>query len=138
MPVLRQRRRLLPPARPTDQHGGAAGGSPAPIPRAAGEGRWPAVTVLDALVQELVELTPQVPAPDWDLALCQETDPEVFFPELGESGEPAKQVCRRCDLREECLGWALATRQKYGIWGGLSARERQRLLRRRREVTAGA
>lgn len=64
-----------------------------------------------------------------DEALCAQTDPEEFFPEKGGSTRQAKQICARCDVRAECLETALATDEHYGIWGGLSERERRRLKR---------
>ena len=67
---------------------------------------------------------------DWqDAGLCAQTDPEMFFPEKGGSTKDAKRVCRACDVRAECLEYALATDQRFGIWGGLSKRERRRLRR---------
>jgi WhiB family redox-sensing transcriptional regulator len=63
------------------------------------------------------------------LALCAETDPEAFFPEKGGSTKDAKRVCRNCEVRAQCLDFALATDQRFGIWGGLSERERRRLKR---------
>lgn len=60
-------------------------------------------------------------------ALCAETDPDAFFPVRGGSTRAAKRVCARCPIRPECLSWALATGERYGVWGGLSERERQRL-----------
>jgi len=69
--------------------------------------------------------------PGWhDLALCAETDPEAFFPEKGGSTREAKKVCVRCEVRVECLEYALAKDERFGIWGGLSERERRRLKRR--------
>jgi WhiB family redox-sensing transcriptional regulator len=62
-------------------------------------------------------------------AVCAETDPEVFFPEKGGSVAQAKKVCAGCDFTEECLQYALDNGERFGIWGGLSERER-RLLRR--------
>ena len=68
------------------------------------------------------------PAPDWkDRALCAETDPEAFFPEKGGSTREAKKVCVSCDVRAECLDFALGNDERFGIWGGLSERERRRL-----------
>jgi WhiB family transcriptional regulator, redox-sensing transcriptional regulator len=64
-----------------------------------------------------------------DLALCAETDPESFFPEKGGSTREAKRVCRSCEVRAECLEYALETEQRFGIWGGMSERERRRLKR---------
>ncbi len=62
-----------------------------------------------------------------DRALCAETDPEIFFPEKGESTSPAKRVCRACEVRLECLKFALENRERFGVYGGLSERERRRL-----------
>ena len=63
-------------------------------------------------------------------ALCAETDPEAFFPEKGGSTREAKKVCTGCEVRAECLEYALANDERFGIWGGLSERERRRLRRR--------
>jgi WhiB family transcriptional regulator, redox-sensing transcriptional regulator len=60
-------------------------------------------------------------------ALCAQTDPEAFFPEKGGSTREAKRVCLGCDVRAECLDYALAHDERFGIWGGLSERERRRL-----------
>ena len=66
--------------------------------------------------------------PAWqDNALCAETDPEAFFPEKGGSTREAKQVCRACEVRAECLTFALERDERFGIYGGLSERERRRL-----------
>ena len=62
-------------------------------------------------------------------ALCAETDPEAFFPEKGGSTREAKKVCVSCEVRAECLGFALGNDERFGIWGGLSERERRRLRR---------
>ena len=61
--------------------------------------------------------------------LCAQTDPEAFFPEKGGSTREAKKVCLTCDVRQECLEYALAHDERFGIWGGLSERERRRLKR---------
>jgi WhiB family transcriptional regulator, redox-sensing transcriptional regulator len=63
-------------------------------------------------------------------ALCAQTDPEAFFPEKGGSTREAKKVCTGCDVRAECLEYALANDERFGIWGGLSERERRKLKRR--------
>jgi WhiB family redox-sensing transcriptional regulator len=63
-------------------------------------------------------------------SLCAQTDPEAFFPENGGSTREAKRVCLSCDVRSECLEYALAHDERFGIWGGLSERERRRLKRR--------
>ncbi|MGY1690748.1 WhiB family transcriptional regulator [Geodermatophilus sp. SYSU D00697] len=65
-------------------------------------------------------------------ALCAETDPEAFFPEKGGSTREAKRVCAGCPVRSQCLEFALANDERFGIWGGLSERERRRLRLQRR------
>ncbi len=68
---------------------------------------------------------------DWqERALCAQTDPEAFFPEKGGSTREAKKVCTGCEVRDECLEYALANDERFGIWGGLSERERRKLKRR--------
>lgn len=64
-----------------------------------------------------------------DRALCSQTDPEAFFPEKGGSTREAKRVCLGCDVRRECLEYALTHDERFGIWGGLSERERRRVKR---------
>jgi len=63
-------------------------------------------------------------------ALCAQTDPEAFFPEKGGSTREAKRVCTGCEVRVECLEYALDNDERFGIWGGLSERERRKLKRR--------
>ena len=63
-------------------------------------------------------------------ALCAETDPEAFFPEKGGSTREAKKICTGCEVKAECLEYALSNDERFGIWGGLSERERRRLRRR--------
>ena len=63
-------------------------------------------------------------------ALCAQTDPEAFFPEKGGSTREAKRVCTSCEVRSQCLEYALANDERFGIWGGLSERERRKLKRR--------
>jgi WhiB family transcriptional regulator, redox-sensing transcriptional regulator len=68
---------------------------------------------------------------EWMLeAKCLDADPEAFFPEKGGSTREAKRICAACPVREECLDHALANDERFGIWGGLSERERRRLKRR--------
>ena len=64
-------------------------------------------------------------------ANCMGVDPELFFPERGSSTREAKEVCRGCVVREDCLEYALANSEKFGIWGGMSERERRRVRRMR-------
>lgn len=63
-------------------------------------------------------------------ALCAQTDPEAFFPEKGGSTRDAKKVCGACNVKSQCLEYALANDERFGIWGGLSERERRRLRKR--------
>jgi WhiB family transcriptional regulator, redox-sensing transcriptional regulator len=64
-------------------------------------------------------------------ANCMGVDPDLFFPERGASTREAKEVCRGCVVREDCLEYALENAEKFGIWGGMSERERRRLRRAR-------
>ena len=64
-------------------------------------------------------------------ANCMGVDPELFFPERGASTREAKEVCRGCVVREDCLEFAIANSEKFGIWGGMSERERRRVRRMR-------
>lgn len=64
-------------------------------------------------------------------ANCMGVDPDLFFPERGASTREAKEVCRGCVVREDCLEYALDNGEKFGIWGGMSERERRRLRRAR-------
>lgn len=73
-------------------------------------------------------------APDmswYELGDCRGVDPDLFFPERGASTEEAKAVCAGCAVREQCLEFALTNGEKFGIWGGLSERERRRIRRER-------
>jgi WhiB family redox-sensing transcriptional regulator len=72
-----------------------------------------------------------------DLANCLGVDPDLFFPERGASTREAKEVCRGCVVREDCLEYALRNGEKFGIWGGMSERERRR-IRRQRAVARAA
>ncbi len=80
---------------------------------------------LDVILDDYAEVG------DWqDRALCAQTDPEAFFPEKGGSTREAKRICASCEVRAECLEYALQNDERFGIWGGLSERERRRLKRR--------
>jgi WhiB family redox-sensing transcriptional regulator len=78
---------------------------------------------------EALGLTRQAePEDSWqDEALCAEVDPEMFFPEKGGSTKKAKEVCAACTVRIECLQFAMDRDERFGIYGGLSERERRRL-----------
>ena len=100
------------------------GAAPVPIAR-------PHLTVVpDAPVAFEPEPLPPANPDEWqDRALCAQTDPEAFFPEKGGSTREAKKICLGCEVRHECLDYALAHDERFGIWGGLSERERRRLKR---------
>jgi WhiB family redox-sensing transcriptional regulator len=74
---------------------------------------------------------------DWQAAAaCRGLDSEVFFHPENERGpsrrrreQNAKRVCAYCPVQRTCLAWALRTREPYGVWGGLSTEERERLIR---------
>lgn len=67
-----------------------------------------------------------------DDAACAGEDGTLFFPDRGESAHPAKMICSRCVVRADCLAYALDTGVKYGIWGGLTEKERGSHTARRR------
>ncbi len=76
-----------------------------------------------------------------ELANCLGVDPDLFFPERGASTREAKEVCRGCVVQADCLEFALDNGEKFGIWGGMSERERRRIRRQRalaRRHTGGA
>ncbi|MFG2165545.1 WhiB family transcriptional regulator [Micromonospora chersina] len=75
--------------------------------------------------------------PDWHAdGLCQQVDAELFFPERGQSAEPAKSICQRCPVQRDCLNWSLAKREPFGVWGGLSEPERRRVLSGKQRLAA--
>lgn len=71
-------------------------------------------------------------ADEVDQASCAQSDPDAWYPEKGrkDSVTIAKKVCKNCPIRERCLEIALENDERYGVWGGLSERERRRLKRR--------
>jgi WhiB family redox-sensing transcriptional regulator len=70
-----------------------------------------------------------------DQANCKGANADLFFPERGASTRTAKGICRECQVRPECLEFAITTGEKFGIWGGMSERERRR-VRRERQIAA--
>ena len=67
-----------------------------------------------------------------DRGACRGLDPGVFYPETDEDALAAKAVCGVCDVRSSCLEHALNRREKQGVWGGATERERRRIIRQRR------
>ena len=86
--------------------------------------------VEEAYMSELLEMDDDGALGWQERALCAQTDPEAFFPEKGGSTREAKKVCLSCDVRGECLEYALSNDERFGIWGGLSERERRKLKKR--------
>jgi WhiB family redox-sensing transcriptional regulator len=68
------------------------------------------------------------------LGACRGLDAAVFYPESEEEAEVAKEVCDQCGVRSACLEFALSHREKVGVWGGATERERRRILRHRRRT----
>ena len=70
--------------------------------------------------------------PSWtEEANCKGADADLFFPERGASTRTAKEICRACTVQDESLEYAVENSEKFGIWGGLSERERRRVKRQR-------
>lgn len=75
-------------------------------------------------------------APDWvTRSACRSADPDELFV-TGAAQNRAKAVCTGCPVRTECLSDALDNRVEFGVWGGMTERERRALLRRRPDVTS--
>lgn len=67
-------------------------------------------------------------------AACRNADPDALFVQ-GAAQNRAKLICRGCPIRTECLADALDNRTEFGVWGGMTERERRALLRRRPDVS---
>ena len=68
-------------------------------------------------------------------ARCRGVDPEIFYPPEEDDALEAKAICAECPVREVCLDHALERREKLGVWGGMTERERRRMLRQRRKAS---
>ena len=66
-----------------------------------------------------------------DFGNCLGADPDLFFPERGASAKEAKEVCRGCVVRDDCLEYALQNSEKFGVWGGMDEAERRSIRRQR-------
>jgi WhiB family transcriptional regulator, redox-sensing transcriptional regulator len=66
-------------------------------------------------------------------AACRGVDPDIFYPVSDEEAEEAKAICSECPVRQPCLEYALANRERDGVWGGATERERRRIIRQRRK-----
>lgn len=69
-----------------------------------------------------------------ELGACRGLEPEVFYPDDGDEALEAKAVCAECSVRVACLEYALSSREKSGVWGGATERERRRMIRQRRRT----
>jgi len=67
-------------------------------------------------------------------AACRGLDPDIFYPVSDDDAWGAKAVCVACPVRQTCLEHALTVREREGVWGGLTERERRRVLRQRRRT----
>ncbi len=115
---------------PTDSTAGAARGVCADNGRKEREGGSEVSSPrLSLVVTGFDEMFESIEEQWQERALCAQTDPEAFFPEKGGSTREAKRICMGCEVRDECLEYALAHDERFGIWGGLSERERRRLKR---------
>jgi WhiB family redox-sensing transcriptional regulator len=68
-------------------------------------------------------------------AACRGLDPEIFFPASDDDADSAKAVCDACAVRQACLEHALGIREKEGVWGGATEKERRRIIRQRRRAS---
>lgn len=76
------------------------------------------------------------PQPWAEHGACRGADPDLFFPERGQDTTRAKKVCTTCPVRQQCLSYALSHGERFGVWGGLSGRERRRLRRSQQDAVA--
>jgi WhiB family transcriptional regulator, redox-sensing transcriptional regulator len=67
-------------------------------------------------------------------AACRGVEPDIFYPASDEEAEVAKAVCAVCPVRQPCLEYALSSRERDGVWGGATEKERRRILRQRRKT----
>ena len=67
-------------------------------------------------------------------AACRGVDPDIFYPVSDEEAEEAKAICSECSVRQPCLEYAIANRERDGVWGGATERERRRIIRQRRKT----
>ena len=81
-------------------------------------------------VRAMTVILPVVRQQWLDRAACLQADPDAFYPEKGGSSRAAKRVCHTCPVQTDCLSYALANDERFGIWGGMSERERRQLKRR--------
>ena len=71
----------------------------------------------------------------YELPLCAQTDQSFFFPDKSDNSDAAiaRSICALCMHKQECLDWAIATNEEFGIWGGASPRQRRRIKEKRKK-----
>ena len=67
-----------------------------------------------------------------DKAACRGSDPDIFYPVNEDDADEAIAICMACPVREPCLEYALVARERYGVWGGTTEKDRRRIWRKRR------
>lgn len=70
----------------------------------------------------------------WDMGACRGLDASIFYPDDEDEAEGARQVCSQCHVQAACLEYALSEREKAGVWGGATERDRRRIIRQRRRT----
>ena len=68
----------------------------------------------------------------WDRGACRGLDASIFYPDDDDDAAGAKDVCGTCVVQTACLEHALTSREKSGVWGGATERDRRRIIRQRR------
>lgn len=71
-------------------------------------------------LMQLAELADPENSLEWQReALCNQTDPEAFFPDYERDGRMAKEVCKECPVKTQCFNYAVSNKEEFGIWGGV-------------------
>jgi WhiB family transcriptional regulator, redox-sensing transcriptional regulator len=99
------------------------------------------VIAADLLSPRCLEEAAADPRREWSVdALCVTSDLDIFFPPGDDPAMEARQICADCPVRGQCLAYAVAADEPFGIWGGLDTQERRTLRRllQRRETAASA
>jgi len=71
-------------------------------------------------------------------ALCSQVDPDLFFPEKGAASDAARacRICESCPVQKQCLQFAVRTGTRWGVWGGVTERNLQRMIHRHRVASS--
>ena len=84
---------------------------------------------LDDVLIEILQAPINEERPWMVFGACRELDPELFFPQSSQAAGRAIAVCNTCAVRAECLEYSLEARERFGVWGGLTEKQRRQLLR---------